>query len=530
MRFLFLLLAFVLPLCAVFAVERPVHIQAHRGGLREVPENTLAAFHHAWDLGAAPEIDIRTTADGFIICLHDGTLKRTTNATENADTPVEQLTLAEVQAPDAGTWFNAKFAGEKVPELRSVLELLRDHKDYQVYLDLKAVDLHKLAALIQEYGVAEQIIFAHNTVASCREMKAAVPGLRTGVWIGGTAKDIYRKFQEIAQDNFAGLDLVQLHLDAGGGGDWPYALPKSQLYQALSLTERAGIPLEVLPFQFSCENLRTLLDMGVRWYATDEPARFKECLSANDEKHFLSNGVTAHRGDSGAHPENTMTAIESALALGVDWIEIDVHQSKDGGLVVIHDDRTGRVGDVDVMIAGSTVQELRAVDVATAYRTAHGLDDVSCPPEPMPTLRQVLMLIIRQDKTRLSIQPKADVVDAVIKLVRELKAEAWVGFNDGDLAKLRRAKELAPEIPVFWDRPAAFSVAEDVATAKALGFTSIVVKADGIRPEVVQAITAAGLEPGAWTVNDEATMKNLRAIGVKRIYTDFPGTLLGIKN
>jgi glycerophosphoryl diester phosphodiesterase len=181
-------------------------------------------------------------------------------------------------------------------------------------------------------------------------------------------------------------------------------------------------------------------------------------------------------------------------------------------------------------VASSTVQELRAVDMAAAFRKEKGLDETACPPEPMPTLRQVLMRIIRQDKTRLSIQPKADVVDDAIALIKEVNAQDWVGFNDGDLAKMKRVKELAPEIPVFWDRPADFPAAQDIATAKELRFESIVVKAEGATPETVAAINAAGLESGAWTVNDEAEMKRLRSLGVKRIYTDFPGTLLGIEN
>jgi len=188
------------------------------------------------------------------------------------------------------------------------------------------------------------------------------------------------------------------------------------------------------------------------------------------------------------------------------------------------------VGDQDVTIAGSPFAELRMIDVATGFRAAQGLDESTCPPEPMPTLREVLVRIVRQDKTRLSIQPKADVLDAVVALVKELKAEAWVGFNDGDLAKMRRVKELAPEIPVFWDRPADFPLAQDIATAKSLGFESLVIHADGVTGDVVKAIHAAGLESGAWTVNDEAEMRRLRDLGVQRIYTDFPNVLLGIVN
>src|SRR5690554_4353846 len=62
-------------------------------------------------------------------------------------------------------------------------------------------------------------------------------------------------------------------------------------------------------------------------------------------------GVTAHRGNSWDYPENTLPAFENAIALGVDWAELDVHHTKDGKLVVIHDKATGRVGDKDLEVA-----------------------------------------------------------------------------------------------------------------------------------------------------------------------------------
>lgn len=508
-----------------------IKVQAHRGGLLEVPENTMAAFDHAWALGTIPEVDVRTTSDGVLICLHDATLARTAPTSINGDTPVEQLSLAEVQAEDVGAWFDASHAGQRVPELRAVFDRLREDGAREVYLDLKAADMERLAALIQEYGVASQIIFVHNKAESGQVLKLLVPELRVGQWIGGDANVIYNRFQLLVEDDFVGMDWVQLHLNKGkkGEDDWPYALSQAQLRQAITQTAAAGVELEVLPFEFDCAGVKTLVDMGVRRFATDEPARFTACLQELEQRHFLNNGVTAHRGDSTAHPENTLSAIQSALALGVDWIEVDVHRSSDGGLMVIHDETTGRVAGEDLKVADSTVSELRALDVSTGFRAARGLDEAACPPEAMPTLRQVLMLIVRQDKTRLSIQPKADVVEAVVALVKEVKAEPWVGFNDGDLAKMKQVKALAPELPVFWDRPAAFNLTEDIATATANGFEAMVVHADGVTPDVVTAIAAAGLEPGAWTVNDPETMQKLLAMGVKRLYTDAPALQLKLK-
>lgn len=243
---------------------------------------------------------------------------------------------------------------------------------------------------------------------------------------------------------------------------------------------------------------------------------------------FGKNGVTAHRGDSGNYPENTMPAIESALRLGVDWIEIDVFMTADGEIVVTHDATTGRVAGVDLDVATSRLADLQALDVAAGFRKNKGLDLESCPPARMPTLRAVLLRMKEQRRTRLSIQPKAPIVDETIALIRELEAEAWVGFNDGDLKKMARVKELALEIPVFWDRFKDSPLAEDARTAQALGFEALVPHVSALNPGNVEMLHKAGVAVGAWTVNDADTMRHLLDMGVDRIYTDYPKRLLAL--
>jgi len=257
-----------------------VQFQAHRGGLKEVPENTLAAYRHAWGLGAIPEVDICSTADKVIICLHDDTLKRTTNATVNADTPVSKLNFDEIRQWDAGAWFDAKYTGEKVPSLEDVLREMAAREKACMYLDLKNVDLKQLASLLNQYGVASRVIFCHNKIESCRTMREAVPGLRTMLWIGGEANEIQEKFRKAAAEEFRGLDQVQLHLKAASEHHEGirYQLDDAFLREALQITSGKKIDLEVLPFEFDCDSLSRLLDLGIRWYATDEPKRFNGCL------------------------------------------------------------------------------------------------------------------------------------------------------------------------------------------------------------------------------------------------------------
>ncbi len=240
---------------------------------------------------------------------------------------------------------------------------------------------------------------------------------------------------------------------------------------------------------------------------------------------FLVNGVTAHRGNSGEHPENTMVAFQSAIDLGADWIELDVVVTKDGQLVVIHDRTTGRVGDRDLVVAESTYEELLTVDVATDFRRRFPDASIAAKPWRTPLLEDVLRLVMQQQKTRVSIQPKVDCVPQAIELIRRLNAQPWVGFNDGNLAFMAQVKQLEPQIPVFWDRPASADVTSDLAIAREHRFEALVLNEAGVTAEKVQQIQQAGLEAGAWTVNDAGTMQSLLEMGIDRIYTDEPRRL-----
>lgn len=91
----------------------------HRGAAGHAPENTLASIRRAAQLGASwVEFDVKLTRDGTLVLFHDDTLERTTDGTG----PLADCTLAELQALDAGSWFNREFAGEKIPTLDAALK------------------------------------------------------------------------------------------------------------------------------------------------------------------------------------------------------------------------------------------------------------------------------------------------------------------------------------------------------------------------------------------------------------------------
>jgi len=276
-----------------------VYWQAHQSTSTVLPENTMAAFMYAWNMGGIPEADIRTTGDGVIICMHDSTPARTTNAPDfEKNLQVSTLTLEQVKKWDAGIKTGEKYKNEKVPALSEALQAMKDDKNRLLYLDLKDVDLNSLGKLIEEYGVVEQIIFTHNNEENCRKMHEMIKGLRTMLWIGGSPDRIKNKFNKVLSENFYGLNQVQIHLynkensylskksnaecelnrEMQEPFDWPYQIDKEFLEYAYDKTTSAGLDLEVLPYEFDDRSLHTLLDIGIRWFAVDYPEKFIETV------------------------------------------------------------------------------------------------------------------------------------------------------------------------------------------------------------------------------------------------------------
>ena len=132
-RFLFRLALFAtgIVICLSPAQASPVEIVAHRGGYQLYPENTLAAFQACSGLVDRIELDVRTTADGELVVMHDETVNRTTvgyqaitNESGYALTNVVDLTLAQLKTLDAGSKFSPAFAGERIPTFAEALRAL----------------------------------------------------------------------------------------------------------------------------------------------------------------------------------------------------------------------------------------------------------------------------------------------------------------------------------------------------------------------------------------------------------------------
>ena len=163
---------------------------AHRGLVQHAPENTLPSFAAAIELGLSIELDVYQTRDENLVVIHDRTVDRTTNGTGE----VNEMTLAEIRRLDAGSWFDPRFAGEKVPTLEEVFKLIRERQRtlVTIALNMKVISPgieKRIVRLVEKYELFDQLFAFGQSSDSSRRFKEANPKLRTTVYLNDSESD-----------------------------------------------------------------------------------------------------------------------------------------------------------------------------------------------------------------------------------------------------------------------------------------------------------------------------------------------------
>jgi len=180
--------------------KRPIII-AHRGASGLAPENTLAAFRRAIQQGADMiELDVRMTKDYHIVVHHDRTVRRTTGGKGC----VWDLTLQQIRLLDAGSWFHPRFAGEQIPTLRQVLEIMPPHTQVNIEVKRDGDPRKRLAfeevciLIIMEKRFEERTIVSSFDHRFLERMHKLYPAIRTGA-LFRPVRDIRKKPSSVVQ-------------------------------------------------------------------------------------------------------------------------------------------------------------------------------------------------------------------------------------------------------------------------------------------------------------------------------------------
>jgi glycerophosphoryl diester phosphodiesterase len=170
-----------------FRGEKPgVQVIAHRGGAGLRPENTLAAFQHATQIGAdILEMDLRVAADGAIVVMHDATVERTTDGTG----AVSALSLAELKrldagyrwSPDSGSTFPYRGRGVRIPTLDDVFKRLPGSRMVLEMKQFAPPSVAALCELIRRAGMAGKVLVASFDGDALREFRGACPEVATSM-------------------------------------------------------------------------------------------------------------------------------------------------------------------------------------------------------------------------------------------------------------------------------------------------------------------------------------------------------------
>lgn len=171
------------------SLSRPLVI-AHRGDRAFAPENTLAAFKQAADKGAdAIEFDVKLTADGQVIVLHDQTLDRTTSGHGN----LKDFPLAVLRELDANKQFPDQFPAEKIPTLAEVFEGVGQRVYMNVELTNYATSndalVLKVVELVRRHGMEDRVLFSSFLAKNLRKAASLLPKVPCGLltlsgWMG----------------------------------------------------------------------------------------------------------------------------------------------------------------------------------------------------------------------------------------------------------------------------------------------------------------------------------------------------------
>ncbi len=245
----------------------------------------------------------------------------------------------------------------------------------------------------------------------------------------------------------------------------------------------------------------------------------------------------AHRGASGHYPENTLAAFLAAIEQGAERLELDVHASSDGVVVICHDETLDRCSDGSGLVREHTFEGLKSLDAGAGFRAADGSRPYAGKGIRIPALEELLEAL---PGTPLNIEIKQyepAIETKVIETLDRFNARDCVLLAAEDDRIMTRIRAAAPGIATgssasealeFFVAMQSGALAGYSHAGRALQVPPVFQDVEVVTADFVEAAHRSGVEVHVWTVNDSLQMRALLEIGVDGIMSDYPARAFSV--
>ncbi|MDT4762507.1 glycerophosphodiester phosphodiesterase [Sphaerochaeta sp. PS] len=229
--------------------------------------------------------------------------------------------------------------------------------------------------------------------------------------------------------------------------------------------------------------------------------------------------VYAHRGYSGAYPENTMLAFRKALEAGSDGIELDVQLTKDGEVVIIHDELVDRTTNGKGLVSSFTLCELQKLNAAQLWQDLTKF-------EPIPTFDEYCTWVKSTDlvtniELKTSVIYYQEIEEKTLAILKKHQLQEKVFFSSFNLLSIANAKALDASIPCGVLVPDSGLVNAGYFCDK-FGFESFHPYFGNVSAESVAECKAHGIKTNVWTINTMGQLEKCHEWGCDGIFTNYP--------
>ncbi len=295
-----------------------VQIVNHRGANRLAPENTYASAKKAIESGASyVEVDVRRSKDGVYYNRHDNRLERTTNGSGL----LSETNSEVIDTLDAGSWFSHEYAHERVPRFVEYLQWIKGKA--KIFFDMKDVRLDEFIPIIYKLGMEKECFFWFSDWGKTKEFRKLYPDLALKINASSVSaldslKTIYNpQIIECSVNDLSDEFIRSCH-------------------------EKGMKVMPHIPGN-NWDGYRIAIEKKVDMVNLDNP----DVFSNMERNHGVFKGykLIAHRGGivGGKYSEYDPASVQAAIDIGYYMLEVDVRETKDGVLLLNHDDNFSRI-------------------------------------------------------------------------------------------------------------------------------------------------------------------------------------------